>query len=380
MNDAKRVNPRRPGKRGAERARGFTLFELLISIAVIAILISLVVLGARAAQRAAGSVVDQSAVDQVFEGVRKFREDLGFMPPLVREYESRDAVGIAGPQLELSAGVDTRANLDWTSVVVLDAGTGRNRIAIYRRAVADDADFFRSEGNLYVGPQPENAFRDNRYSELTLGYYISGQLEAPYSPAFAPGPSFLPIDGIVGPSMYAPTRDGDFDVPPEKLAATASDRRSVGREYGPYVEVGEKALRAVIDVQTATGANVGRDVTLRDRNNIPLRYYRWLPNPQPGQQPTDAQLALPALVGRLPSATEPSVPNDRNPAVNPQLRTARWAIIAAGPDRAFGDEPLEYLAKSLGERLPDVGDVTNIRKLRQKAARDNLVRLGTEEN
>jgi hypothetical protein len=180
--------------------------------------------------------------------------------------------------------------------------------------------------------------------------------------------------------MYAPSREGDFDVPAEKLAANASDRRSVGREYGPYVEVGSKAVRAVIDVDSATGANAGRDVTIRDRSNVPLRYYRWLPNPQAGQQPTDAQLALPPLVGRLPGASEPVVPNERNPGVSPQLRTARWAIIAAGPDRVFGDEPLQYLAVVLGETLPASGELQQIQKLRLKAARDNIVRVGTEEN
>lgn len=380
MKHARQVHPKqRPGC-GASAARGFTLFELLISVAIIAVLISLVVLGARAAQRAAGAVVDQSGVDQVFEGVRKFREDLGFMPPLVREYESRGAVGIASPLVNLSAGVETRANLDWTSLITVQGGTGRNQIAIYRRSAADDADFLRGEGTLYVGAEPANSLRDNRFSELTLGYYISGQLEVPYDSTFAPGANFLPMDGIAGPGMYAPTREGDFDVPPEKLAAAVTDRRSVGREYGPYVDVGSKAIRAVIDVESATGANAGRDVTLRDRNGVPLRYYRWLANPQAGQQPTDAQLALPALVGRLPSANEPVVPDVRNPAVNPQLRTARWAIIAAGPDRVFGDEPLEYLANSLGETLPASGELQQIQKLRLKAARDNIVRVGTDEN
>ncbi len=380
MKHAKQVNPRRREERGTKLAGGFTLFELLISIAVIAVLISLVVLGARAAQRAAGSVVDQSGVDQVFEGVRKFREELGFMPPLVREYESRDAVAIDSPLVDLSAGVDTRANLDWTALITVAAGSGRNQIAIYRRSAAADADFLRGEGNLYVGPDTANSLRDNRYSELTLGYYISGQLEVAYSSSFAPGANFLPMDGVVGPGMYAPSREGDFDVPAEKLAANASDRRSVGREYGPYVEVGSKAVRAVIDVDSATGANAGRDVTIRDRSNVPLRYYRWLPNPQAGQQPTDAQLALPPLVGRLPGASEPVVPNERNPGVSPQLRTARWAIIAAGPDRVFGDEPLQYLAVVLGETLPASGELQQIQKLRLKAARDNIVRVGTEEN
>jgi prepilin-type N-terminal cleavage/methylation domain-containing protein len=370
---------RRGGQRGSG-VRGFTLFELLISVAVIAVLISLVVLGARAAQRAAGAVVDQTGVDQAYEGVRKFREELGFMPPLVREYESRGAVGVDVPQVQLSAGVETRVDLDWTAVIVQDASTGRNRIAVYRRSANDDAEFLRGEGGLYVGPVNDNSLQDNRYSELSLGYFVSSQLEAPYGPTFAAGANFLPMDGIVGPGMYAPTREGDFDVPAEKLAANVSDRRSVGREFGPYVEVGEKALRAVIDVDSATGVNAGRDVTLRDRNNIPMRYYRWLPNPIAGQQPSDDQLALPPLVGRLSTTTEVNVPNERNPAINTSLRSARWAIIAAGPDRAFGDEPLEYVARALGETLPDASDTQPIRRLRLKAARDNIVRVGTEEN
>ncbi|GEM_PF-831775 len=366
----------------ANALRGFTIFELLVSIGVIAVLVALVVLGARAAQRAAGSVVDQSGLNQVYDGIKKFREDMGFLPPMVKEYGpdvSFASVGIESSLITLPGAVPKRSDLPWAMVVAVSADPSlapRNQIEVYKRG--DDAAFLRAQDPDWKGPDPTNILRDNRYSELTLGYFVAGQLEAPYTAALPD----VPMDGVAGPGMYKPDRAGLFEVPAVAIDPAPASRRRAGREYGPFIEVGAKGVRTVIDVDTTpTASDKGKDVTIRDRNNVPMRYYRWLrqePPPNTTVPDTDTLLVLPAIIGRLGSPIESIVPNERNPKSNTLLRQARWAVAAAGPDRLYGDEPLLYLSQVLG--VPEPTDPTAINKLRLQAARDNLVRVGTDEN
>jgi prepilin-type N-terminal cleavage/methylation domain-containing protein len=59
-------------------------------------------------------------------------------------------------------------------------------------------------------------------------------------------------------------------------------------------------------------------------------------------------LRVPPIVGRKGSSY-PTTPLDRDIEKNPELREATWAIVSAGPARAFGDEPLAAAQSAAGQ-------------------------------
>ena len=115
---------------------------------------------------------------------------------------------------------------------------------------------------------------------------------------------------------------------------------------------------------------------VRDSRKVPVRFYRWINGGQYAQGAqtiydvrTIDDLRLPPIVGRKGSSF-PGTPQDRDTEKNPELRGATWAIVAAGPDGAVGDEPLPVLAKRLGVTITDE------RKVRIDAEKDNVVEVG----
>lgn len=349
--------------------KGFTVIELIISIAVIAVLITLVVIGVQAVKKRAGGLIDATSVDQVFTGVKQFKQEVGFLPPVVKEF--------AGGGSSVEQMIIRQAPLPWTALFTLEPPEpprpARHRIGVYSRG--SNAQFFKGDDPLYVGPTPGNFLQDNRFSQLTLAYYVASQLEFGYNTTLTD----VPVDGIAGPGMYKPEKGGIFDVPESMLKGTPADRKRQGKVYGPYVEAAGKSVK--VETDTATDAS-GRDVTVRDRNGVPIRYYYWLPKPAVPNGDPDVDMALPRMVCRVPNGvpgeSDPVVPDQFNPKTNAVLRNATWAVVAAGPDKVFGDEDIDYIAQVLGKTPPGANFDEN-RKLRLQAAKDNIVRLGTED-
>ena len=363
------MNDRTQRADGPER-KGFTVIELIISIAVIAVLITLVVIGVQAVKKRAGGLIDASSVDQVFTGVKQFKQEVGFLPPVVKEFAG------GGPAVDQM--IIRQTAIPWNALFTLEPPEppnrpARHRISVYSRG--SNAQFFKGDDPLYVPPTPDNFLQDNRFSQLTLAYYVASQLEFGYNTTLTD----VPVDGIAGPGMYKPEKGGIFDVPESMLKGTPADRKRQGKVYGPYVEAAGKSVK--VETDTATDAS-GRDVTVRDRNGVPIRYYYWLPSTIGTDPDPDRNMLLPRMVCRLPDdAThqlgDPNVPDQLNPKTNTVLRNATWAVVAAGPDKIFGDEPIEYIAQVLGKTPPN-GNAEN-QKLRLQAAKDNIVRLGTED-
>ena len=355
----------------ARESKGFTVIELIISIAVIAVLIGLIVIGVQAVKKRAGGLLDASSVDQVFTAVKQFKQEVGFLPPMVKEFAA------GGPPVDQM--IVRQTALPWAAIFVPEPADpprhpdARFRIAVYTRG--SNANFFKGNDPAYAGPVPTNFLQDNRFSQLTLGYYLAGQLEFGYNATYTD----VPVDGVSGPGMYKPEKGGFFDVPDSMLKPVA-DRKRQGKTYGPYVEAAGKSVKVETDIASDSS---GRDVTVRDRNGVPIRYYYWLPSTTGNDPDPDRNMLLPRMVCRLPDdAThqlgDPIVPDQLNPKTNTVLRNASWAIVAAGPDKVFGDEEINHIAQVLG-KTPPGPNVDEDRKLRLLAARDNIVRLGTED-
>lgn len=205
-----------------------------------------------------------------------------------------------------------------TAGVPLGTLAGQNAALVYRTddPTGMDQEFLRGDsGNP-----------DLRFSVYSLPYYLIGVLDADY-------------DGADGSGFREPTRFGTF-------------RQAGGRLTDPLFDAAGDADRLV-----EVNADEGR-FELRDRNGISYRYYRWLPDESAaGKTVTDLR-NVPALLG--------------DPADNIALRDAEYAIVAAGPNRVFGDRATETQ-----EELEDeLGRGKTIDQLEAEGREDNVVEVG----
>lgn len=351
-------------------ARAFTLVEILFSILILGILMGLLFVAFRSTRKFASSVADRDAVATIKMGVSRFVDECGFAPPLIRDQAQNQ-----------------------TRTVVSD-GSGLMRFSVYNFSMdaAANADLTLLRPATLAQPSDINPFLDRRFSERTLAVYIAGACDVPGKPGDAdPRAKELPIDGVSGPGFYKARIDGSFEVPADvRKGGAATTARGAGSKFESLIDLSKKYLTlysyardplhvsANDPVDGDNGADAGklRWVEVRDSRKVPVRFYRWINGGQYAQGAqtiydvrTIDDLRLPPIVGRKGSSF-PGTPQDRDTEKNPELRGATWAIVAAGPDGAFGDEPLPVLAKRLGVTITDE------RKVRIDAEKDNVVEVG----
>lgn len=337
------------GPRGP--ARGFTLLEMLMAVLVIGIVMALLIGGALAVTRAAKGAANQAGVTNVKTGLLQFEQEFGFTPPLVKERAVPAVQPVMPP-------------------------TPQRRIAVYDVTVQADQVALRIPT---VPPTATNPMLDNRYSELSLAYYLAGGLDSPRLTNAANSP---PIDGVAGPGLYKPNRDGSFNIPADVkrggqgAVGTASNRR--GSAYEPFVNLSKsvKLFGDTADTQL---------VYLRDGNDANIRYYRWLPGREvpagSGNFVTllAADFNVPPMVARdysLPQFAFFKRKPARDLLTNASVKGATWGIVAAGANGVFGDEvSIEDLATRLGVRGAG-GSPQREQEIRAIAEEDNIVEVG----
>lgn len=329
--------------------RGFTLLEMIVSILILGILAGLVIVGASHVVKLAKSTTVAQQSRTIAQAIEHFKTETGILPPLVRDQQT------PGSPVVVTSGQDVYVN-----VVRFDKG-----------ATDPDTMFLRGMGTP-PAPAPTAAdpfgasSPDRRYSERSLAIYLMGAMDT------LDVSNVLPMDGVKGLGLYKPYADGHFDVPLSviKHAKDPANNPSVraGQTFGPYVNVssGKVTLKDTDE----------HNVQLVDPNGVPYRYYRWVHTPPTGSNPpTVRDLNVPLLVGRdatLPAFAGVVVPPDRDVNRNPALRTAAWAVVAAGRNKAFGDEPLAELGRLLGRSI----DASGEQKARLEAEADNVIEVG----
>ena len=307
-----------PTQRVQRGVRGFTLVEVIFVILLIAILLSIALVGIRAASRSAQGAADRATVVSLKVGVDSFEQEFGFLPPVVK-------------------GADpTEEPFD----------TATERINVYRPSEVPDRNFLRGRsGSSSTSGWSSTAAL--RYSEQSLPYFLVGALGAP-------------VDGVEGPGMRAPRRDGTF--------ATS------GQSYQPFVDVSKRTLQ----IRPSDDISKPYVISFADRNGVEIRYYHWISE---STLPTSTGLSglnLPFVIGAASlDGSSTASPADANPA----LRSAKYAIVAAGPNRAFGDiaigasdsgtEDLESVRDTIGASGAKAAIVVE-----QEARADNIVEVG----
>jgi len=329
--------------------RAFTLVELLVSIGVITLLLTILIVALGGARNTAQRVAAQQTVTSLGTAVRAFKNDFGFAPPLVKDNNS-DKYGPArvpsvtappspvfnGPPINLPGNVTPQ--------------TFRFSTAADNAA---DRDYLRL--SAVTDPRDWQTTADYRFSEYSLAYYLVGALPAT-------------VDGVDGPGFTGVTRDGAFT-------------RS-GVRYAPYFDTAGQpdsiGLYVSDGITLAQSEREGR-YELRDRNGVAIRYYRWLSGDPAGgaarQVRTPNDLRVPFTVaGRSFGIDGSQVRYD-----DPSLREAEWAIVAAGPSGTFGDlgtEGAQRIVDATGVRIDSSDQDGVVARAVPVAQRDNIVEVG----
>ncbi|CAG0987114.1 hypothetical protein PHYC_02084 [Phycisphaerales bacterium] len=344
-------------------SRGFTLLEMLVSVLLIGIVMALVISGTLAVTRAAKGAAERAAINNIKAGLTQFQQEFGFPPPLVKEMAgtSEPPVGAIPP----AAG-------NWTPPtppIIVGSGSNPSRIAVY--VPADAADLRTPT----LAPTPTNPLRDNRYSELSLAYYLAGALDVKLNN----GANAPMIDGIAGPGMFRPNRDGTFDVPADIAAGRTNTIQSMNRagtKYGSMINLGKAPKLFTEPAPTTPGI-----VRVLDSKGVPIRYYRWLQGrPYPGegfQVKAITDMNVPPIIARDTADANfryfKATPA-RDLEQNSAARGATWAIVSAGPNGAFGDEPVVLLAARFGKST--FAGLDEEMRFRVLAEEDNIVEVG----
>jgi len=314
---------------GSGRARrGFTLVELLFTIAIIFLIMGLLLGGIRHVMRHVKGTAELAMVNSVKQGVTQFTHTFGFLPPLVNDGVTGFSNPNPGP---------------------LTTGPGPIKPVVYVVSNAADLTFLRF-ATTGTGQSPASGTLDGRFSLYSLPYYVMGALD---------------IDGVPGPGFRAVKRDGSFE--------------SAGRTFLPFYDPKGNA-NAVVDV--SAGSSPGR-IELRDSRGVALRYYRWKQGRLYGanyEVRTTADMNIPWMLGdaaanpdlknadyaivaagpnglfgdefRLPGST-----GTPPPATHPQYMSRADFIIKLGAKDSLSDADL--IAMAMADNIVVVGTEAN---------------------
>jgi len=353
-----RSNPVRSG-------RAFSLVEILISILIISLLLALAVVSYRAATLNAKSAADRAAVNSLRIAVENFRREFGFLPPLVDDFD---------PVQQITGSPD-------------DPADGFAAPNLRQISANTDVEVLRGE---YPGGNTSEP--SSQYSLYSLPYYIIGALDRD-------------VDGVDGPGFVKPLRRGAFDLVGLSLSSgyqsqtdLETGNASVGGNldtYGSFFDAQRGGFEVFRDKESAPDL-----VEIRDRKGVAVRYYRWLPDvedpaefglseddtsdlqtadsDQINDDPTSPDYLTEGVDGGLRAyLNTPWMVGD--PETNTEVRSASYAIVAAGPNGVFGDESIEEIARALSldsARLNQSGNEAARNAARMEAAMDNIVEVG----
>jgi prepilin-type N-terminal cleavage/methylation domain-containing protein len=306
-------------------AHAFTLVEALIVISIIGLLAGIVLLTMGHARKGGDVAAERAMVVALRIGVEKFKDEFSTLPALV--IETPDPVGPTDP-------------------------TGKIFVWTTQQLELPD-------------PTPLNGATSNldraAYSQYSLPYYLAGALDEIYDE--------IPGLGFTAPS---PKHDGSFSRhgrkhdpfvdPTVYKTRTGANRLFVPKVAGSTASNQSARARCYILDRWSDGSGLAA-------NDRPIRYYRWLPSYYPVGDPKAGNIKY----WNIPIPVGGDASNPLDPPSRPELKSAEFAVVSAGPDRLFGDEDPAVIGNTLG--VP-VSTTAEIAAARAKAAADNIVEVG----
>ncbi|MFO0860247.1 MAG: type II secretion system protein [Phycisphaerales bacterium] len=361
--------------------RAFTLIELLVSIAIIALLITMVVVGIGRVHKSAKGAAERQTVAGMNQAVQSFKQTFGFLPPLVPS--SDDATMKVQPVILSPSGVVVNAygglgdstNSFNSNTVFLEGFNGADARTSGVRPMSGDW-AYGTDGFASTSP-------DFRFSEYSLAYFLVG--------ALARG-----IDGVDGPGMYRPNSDGTFDF--GKGSNSTRVNKVTGQTFPSLVDTSRSFPKLDLDTTandgnlTTTDPATGQQVSQRTRYRLlspsgqPYRYYRWTARKNGPFKSTPYFSETTNKFDRVEDGVDllnvPSVLGD--PRTDANLRGAEYAIVSAGPDGYFGDMNLEAstqdkydaMVANLKVGIDPSNPSASCVKVRKAARADNIVEVG----
>jgi len=323
------TTPRRQSEthRPNRAVRGFTLVELLVTIAIIALLLGIVVAGLFGAISFARRAAGTAQLQAIAQGIDAFQADLGFYPPLVSHLDS--------------IGDDIGNTIQTPETIAAQEPKGSRNATLAQ------------------------SYREARYmSEWTIGAFLigDGDLNGDGDKIQA---DLNKDDGKVGVGIRNPGESRAW-----KSADGSHKPQITGREYGPYLDPGfvQKFIRRVpVEYSDSLKRIVRKDGSSQtlfqivDAFDVPVRYYQgWITRDQ-NDKPTVLRLPIEL---RTVKGVEDQIDTGKAP-VDPEnaLMTAPYALLAAGEraDQYLDDMGQEVLP--FGDRVPYIDGGTQVKHM-----------------
>ncbi len=352
------------------RRQAFTVIELLVVMAVVAILLSLLVVAVAAATRTGQAANTRQLMASIKQGLARFKADIGYLPPVLG-VPAQDNPGTLPSPDDLRKLFDPR-------------GAGSPPIWGYSQPIDD---CYPDQPTTSGSFQKNSAYAVNIqewFSMTSLAEYLVGP-----GPHYEDGHGFAPpsqyesekpstgirhpdTDGVWGATVYAgPDGVADGSLGDRMRYPTVSNPQAnvnTGPVFGPYIDLKDDRLLASSDgtvdssgrlVVSFPGEGNYRDdlpKVLCDYWGNPIRYYRRLyapgelaseyrPSPTtPGgavPPPTLAdifvlrpfKLSPGSAIDGIPDLSKNVVASTGDPTTTSTLRSAEFALFSAGPDR-----------------------------------------------
>lgn len=329
-----RHNTPRPS-RSATAPQGFTLLELLISVSIVAILVTLLVAGLTGAIGVSRQAQAGALLRSINIGIEAYQSDFdGDIPPLVLDNNS--------------------------------AGTFGNGVP---RVVTPDTEFAENGVNRVTAAE-----RTRWQSEYSLTVYLLGigDFNGDDNPGLdATSPVANQDDGVAGPGFRSPGRlkawRDDRSGNEDQHLATQS-----GNTYGPYLDLATLKDSLILDEERGL-------FKLVDAFGSPVRYYRDWPVrelvPGAGVQPSISRTPVELFnTAAVNAALEGDL--DAALAADREIISARYALLAAGadPQKTIASNPRQggtvgplspfgdviSLEGGNGVAIDDLDDVSNL--------------------
>ncbi len=267
--------------------RGFTLIEVLMVIAIIALLIGLLIVALNKVRGTGEMASTEKLMQSIDAGLSQFKADHGFLPPLLD-----DTIGVGGGSDLLPYAVDRSDDIDYYSTLTL---------APYLLGVGD----LNGDGD------------DDEYDDGVKGAGFRD-----------PG-----LDHGWGYTYNGPGGRGRKAYWQSKEKIVGGQRQIPGQTYGPYVQVsGDKQ---VVTGKNRAGVPFDRDVrplfVISDFWGGAIRYYRNWPKVLPNGRRLEDE--VPVWFGSLRP--------DQVESFRMQTRSVEYIIMSVGPDTKAKDNDLD---------------------------------------